>query len=149
MSNESKPKIVLIDDDKYWAKSAIRELSKIFEVVYLETAKKAMSYLDDRYDIDGVVLDVMMDAPDEMEGETEEGQLTGVSVLRKIAPFVEVTNIPVIVFTNHHDIERIVDLVAAIASIKPHVTVEKKHELSRKELPPVLMARIRAVKGLR
>ena len=79
MSNAgARPKIVLIDDDRYWASMVIRELENIFDVAYLADASEVVKYFDDNYNTDGIILDIMMDPPDGVAGETEEGQLTGV-----------------------------------------------------------------------
>ena len=145
---ESRPKVVLVDDDKFWASTVIRELEKIFDVVYLQEAGEVLPYFEDNYDTDGIILDIMMDPPDGVAGEAEDGQFTGVWILRQLVSLVKTANIPVVVLSNHHDIKEVERRIGELGEIVGHVTVHEKYGKSRTEIPPFLMARIRAVKGM-
>ena len=133
---------MLIDDDKFWAQATIRGLAEKFEVVYISDPSEAIVFFEDRYDYDGIILDIMMESPEGVGSETEGGQLTGVYVLQRIAKAVSVQKVPVLLLTNHHDIARIEALVFSIQDLDTNVSVLSKHAVSRKELPNVIQQQI-------
>ena len=147
-AEKTKPSIALIDDDQFWAVGTIRELDKQFDVAYLKDAEEAVLYFEDKYDIDGIILDIMMPAPSDAEGETDEGHLTGIWILERIESFVVSSKIPVIVLTNHYDLPTVIERLKSIATLKSYITTHGKYGISRQELPSLVKARILAVKGM-
>lgn len=142
-----KPIVVLIDDDKFWASTAIRHLDERFSVVYIEESDKVIGYFSDNYDYDAVVLDIMMPSPDGAAGETEDGFMTGIWILEQIEGFVIAAKIPVVILSNHSDLPRIEELVQDMHKLRRFVTVQSKYNTRRAELPPFIESKIHEVKA--
>ena len=145
---KEKPLVVLVDDDAFWARGTMLALDERFTVTYLRSINEARDFFDDRYDIDGIILDVMMPAPDGVEGETHEGFLTGVWFLGKIQELVIKARIAVLVLSNHHDMPTVEKKVAEIGIPSSLVTIQTKFGTKRRDLAALFEARILAAKSL-
>ena len=79
--NNDKPvaKVLFVEDDKFWARAYIRELQDFgFEVIYARSASDVVDLLNNSFDFDAVILDIMMPTPEDVaDSVTEEGMSTG------------------------------------------------------------------------
>jgi CheY-like chemotaxis protein len=134
--------VLFVDDDPYWSQNYQEQLRKQFTVVYKSTADGAIAELSLQKNIDLLLLDVMMDTPDSVEiAETEGGLMTGVWILEKLKVSLTEKKMPVIVLTNRQK-NLVIEAVNALGYAKGQVTVFSKTEMSARQLPSEVQARL-------
>lgn len=100
---KTKPCVLFIDDESFFAKTYRRELERHFEVVYCDRVADSYGFLTNQPErFAALVLDIMMPSPDFVEeARTAEGYETGLWLLTvsrqrtsngKIHPTVILTN---------------------------------------------------------
>ena len=96
-----KPKIIFVDDEKMWSAPYVRELEKIYEVLYRKQANTGLTAVTSNEDARLLILDIMMPSPsEELDGETENGLATGIWLLEQIRPVIIGRPLPVLILTN-------------------------------------------------
>lgn len=102
MSPTSKPAVLFIDDEEWFAKNYMKELRAEFEVQYCDKvagAEAEVRRLDRTYA--AIILDIMMPATLDMPPEAvEDGLMTGVCLLARMKVPIERDRIAVLILTN-------------------------------------------------
>lgn len=136
------PKVVFVDDDKFYAYTWIEALRERYSVDHFSAADKARNNIPLTPKIQCIVLDVMMPTPMGVaEDETADGLETGLWLLRELRDFLQEGLIPVIVLTNRAS-EVIRQKIVEMNFPDDLVEVRFKLDVSSKRLPEIVRDKI-------
>lgn len=94
-------RVLFVDDEPFYADPFIRVLNNHVDVYFFRDAASASLALEEIASDSFLVIDVMMPPPTlDVAFETEDGQVTGLWLLRKHKARLLAKNIPVLVLTN-------------------------------------------------
>ena len=135
-------KVVLIDDDKFFAATHLDELKKQFpSVIYCSSVGEAQVVLSSLDCPTLVVLDVMMPPPSPRHViETENGETTGIWLINECFESVRDSKSKVVFFTNR-GIEEIDKLIESSKVTEQLCAVLSKSEFTEEELAEYLVTR--------
>ncbi len=96
----SKGKVLFVDDDRYFTREYLGELSSRFSVDARYDATSACDALNSDIHYAAAIIDVMMPSPEGLESETRDGMSTGIWLIKKCREMIEAHNTAIVVFTN-------------------------------------------------
>ena len=97
----SKPTVIFVDDDRFYAMHWIERLRDRFEVEHYVDAGDAKKAILKSRQISCLILDVMMPTPSSVPEDVTMGGLeTGIWLLHEIADWITENSIPAIIMTN-------------------------------------------------
>ena len=123
----SKPTVIFVDDDRFYAMHWIERLRDRFEVEHYVDAGDARKAILQSGQIRCLIIDVMMPTPSSVpEDVTAGGLITGIWLLQEIAVWITENSIPAIIMTN-----RELDLVQSAVNMidLPQGLVEVRRKL--------------------
>ncbi len=139
----SKPRILFIDDELFFAEPYMRELERDSEVILEQTAIGAIDAVNSARHWNAIILDIMMPSPDGKVGLTADGLDTGLWILGEIVDAVISQRVPVIVLTNRN-LPRVAEFIEKLGEthdIPPDlIVVRAKIETPRFLLPRIVKA---------
>lgn len=95
------PRIAFIDDDLFFSRNYIDRLRDKFDVVAIDNAGDALSFIQAADDLVAIIVDVMMPAPAGVDPkDVNDGLDTGIWLIRNLVPWLQSHPIPVLVLTN-------------------------------------------------
>jgi CheY-like chemotaxis protein len=96
-----KPKVLLVDDDRFFARAYREALDREFDVEFVDNADAAIKRVKSPERLDALLLDIMMPTPQGVAAEaTDDGFETGIWVLRQTTATLIERRLPVLVLTN-------------------------------------------------
>lgn len=136
-------KVVLFIDDEPQPSRYYREAlqERGYAVEYCRTAESGVSYLEKRAaEVDVIVLDMMMPTPKGVPtAETEDGQLTGVWLLKKCRDVIEAGRFPVLVLTNSKRVALEALIIEQVTPLDWRLLVRTKNtEVTAQGLPDII-----------
>lgn len=138
---EDKLPVVFVDDDQFYSIPWIEELAGSFDVRYEQDAAEAVSVIAGIKTQIALVLDVMMPPPEGVPAsETEDGQTTGIWVLRSTLNALQQYNCPVILLTNV-ELAKVKSYVSSLGENGLHIDIFPK----KSAMPGKLLARVKAM----
>jgi CheY-like chemotaxis protein len=151
MSTANKPKILFIDDETFFAQGYLDALDERYTVTLSGAVLDAeLELTAEAHTYDLAVLDVMMPVPDEWTGvdriDANDGESTGVVVLRRCKDAIVAANLPVVVLTNR-DTPAIKTEVHALGFPPGLIEVRHKPVTPAFRLVAIVRALITKIKG--
>lgn len=99
-----KPKILFVDDDRYFADRYVAHLETLFTVIRIHDAMEVIDYLQRYDDVKLIILDIMMPTPKGVPtSATDDGMDTGLWLLQELLGALSKRPTPVLIFTNRKD----------------------------------------------
>jgi len=123
-----KPKLLFVDDEKYFSTRYLEALAENFEVEHRAGAGEALQYLKHEGLPAAMVLDIMMPTPQGVpESETNHGLDTGIWLLKELKSIWNPWRLPVFILTNRR-LDSVRERLAGLALPEAYLRLNAKVE---------------------
>jgi len=92
-------KILIVDDDRYFARHYIQQFKNYFIVTACYDAEHAVQLLSQPNEFIAAIIDVMMPAPKGKEDECHHGNSTGIWIIQECRNAIIAAHLPIIILT--------------------------------------------------
>ncbi len=134
----TKPTLLQIDDDGFFAALFREELEEEYEVEFCRSAEDALRAIERGTRYAAILLDIMMTPPSaELSAETDNGMSTGIWLLRSARDEIVGRPLPVVVLTNRTD-DHLGDEIAELGLPDGLVECHLKRATSAADLPSIV-----------
>jgi CheY-like chemotaxis protein len=97
-------KLLIIDDERYFARQYSRELEKFYKVTLVCSAEEGLTLLRSDLEIHALIIDIQMPTPAKVaEHETKNGVDTGIWLLCTIRNELVERRLPILILTNRRE----------------------------------------------
>lgn len=138
MAQIDKPKLLFVDDDRYFTDRYVSHLSKSFSVRQVQYASDVLAAIESDSDIRLLILDIMMPTPDGVAASaTDDGMDTGLWLVQEARQLIAEKHLPVLLYTNRKDIDVIKERLESIGVPSELTRVCVKRRVGASDLPDV------------
>ncbi|QDV18562.1 hypothetical protein Pan153_32210 [Gimesia panareensis] len=137
-SIESKPKLLFVDDDRYFTERYVRHLETRFDIVRIHYAGDVLKYVEEDKEIKIIILDIMMPTPKGIASSaTADGMDTGLWLLQELNSMLCERRIPILIYTNRKDTDVVQERVDEMKFPNNLVRIATKRRPRAQQLPEV------------